>query len=356
MVNNMDFWKGKRVLITGHTGFKGSWLSLWLQGKGAKLIGYSQPPPTNPSLFELADVSQGMVSIIGDIRELGKLKGVFKKYDPEIVIHMAAQSLVRYSYLNPVETYETNIIGTVNVLEAVRFAESAKVILNVTSDKCYENKEWCWGYRESDAMGGHDPYSSSKGCAELVTAAYRRSYFCEGSLGKNVMVATTRAGNVIGGGDWSSDRLIPDIINAFSAKKTVKIRYPNSIRPWQYVLEPLRGYLLLSERLWNGDHFSADAMNFGANDENSKPVSWIADRLAERWGEGAGWERDGSQHLHEANCLKLDSSKAKSCLGWYPKLDLSTTLEWIVAWYKSYKDGKNMRMITEQEISRYDKT
>ena len=352
---NSKFWEGKRVLITGHTGFKGSWLSLWLQSKGARTIGYSLPPPTKPSLFEVAHVAEGMASITGDLRDLEHLQTVIGVHKPEIIIHMAARSLVRYSYNNPVDTYSTNVMGTVNVLEAVRQSDSVKVVLIITSDKCYENKEWLWGYRENEPMGGHDPYSSSKGCAELVTSAYRRSYFSDNNLpGHDVSVATTRAGNVVGGGDWAPDRLIPDIMNALMESRPANIRYPNAIRPWQHALEPLRGYLRLAKKLWHHGREFAGAWNFGPNDEDARPVSWVADYLTSLWGGGARWESDSTQHPHEATYLKLDCSKAKSLLGWSPKLDLATNLEWIAEWYRAYLQKKNMRQVTQAQISRYE--
>lgn len=349
------FWEKKKVLITGHTGFKGSWLSLWLQKKGARTLGYSLLPPTKPSLFEVVRVADGMTSLTGDVRDLPHLKAILAKHQPEIVIHMAAQSLVRYSYSNPVETYTTNVMGTVNVLEAVRQTDSVKVVLIITSDKCYENKEWLWGYRENEPMGGHDPYSSSKGCAELITSAYRRSYFANNnSPAYGVAVVTTRAGNVIGGGDWASDRLIPDIMNAFMENQAVNIRNPHAIRPWQHVLEPLRGYLMLAEKLFYQGKAFAGAWNFGPDDQDARSVSWMADYLTRLWGENARWETDMDRHPHEATYLKLDCSKAKSLIGWSPKLDLATTLEWIVEWYRAYHQRKNMRKITEAEISRYE--
>ena len=353
---NSKFWKDKRVLITGHTGFKGSWLSLWLQSKGADIIGYSLSPPTNPSLFEVAYVAEGMTSIIGDIRDLNNLLSVAIKYKPEIIIHMAARSLVRYSYKNPVDTYSTNVMGTVNILEAGRHVDSLKVILIITSDKCYENNEWVWGYRENDPMGGHDPYSSSKGCAELITSAYRRSYFLKKDHpGHGVAVATTRAGNVIGGGDWATDRLVPDIMKAIMEDQPVIIRHPNFIRPWQHVLEPLRGYITLVEKLWqHGEEFSG-AWNFGPNDGDSCPVSWVADHLTKFWGDGACWKSDSTHHPHEATYLKLDCSKAKSKLRWLPLLDLTTSLQWIVEWYRAYLQKKNMRKVTGTEILRYER-
>jgi CDP-glucose 4,6-dehydratase len=273
---------------------------------------------------------------------------------PEIVIHMAAQPLVQYSYKNPVETYSTNVMGTVNVLEAVRHSESVRVVVCITSDKCYENREWFWGYRENERMGGRDPYSSSKGCAELVISAYRNSYFpAETHQRHGVSLASTRAGNVIGGGDWAKDRLIPDIMSAVMAKRPVIIRSPNAIRPWQHVLEPLSGYLLLAERLWERGPEFAQGWNFGPNDEEVRTVSWIAEYLTKQWEEGGGWEPDSGWHPHEDTYLKLDCSKAKSTLGWSPRLRLSTALEWIVDWYRGWRDGSDMRRISVAQIERY---
>jgi len=355
VVMKSKFWKGKKVLITGHTGFKGSWLSLWLQIKGADIIGYSLPSPTNPSLFEVACVAEGMTSITGDIRNLENFLSVVGDYKPEIIIHMAAQSLVRYSYKHPVDTYSTNVMGTVNVLEAGRNSDTLKVILIITSDKCYENQEWIWGYREIDPMGGHDPYSSSKGCAELVTLAYRRSYFSnKDHPTQGIAVATARAGNVIGGGDWATDRLVPDIMRGIMKNRPVTIRNPNAIRPWQHVLEPLRGYITLVEKLWqHGGEFSG-AWNFGPNDEDSRTVSWIAENLTKFWGDNACWISDATHHPHEATYLKLDCSKAKRKLGWLPVLDLTTALQWIVGWNRAYIQKKNMREVTETEILWYE--
>jgi CDP-glucose 4,6-dehydratase len=352
---NRTFWRSKKVLITGHTGFKGSWLSLWLQSLRANVVGYALSPPTTPSLFEVARVADGMTSIVGDVRDFEHLRAVVAEHCPEIVIHMAAQPLVRYSYDHPGETYSTNVMGTVNVLEAVRLSETVQVVVTITSDKCYENREWVWGYRENEPMGGHDPYSSSKGCAELVISAYRRSYFpAEEYQRHGVTLASTRAGNVIGGGDWAKDRLIPDIMNAMLENRPVIIRSPNAIRPWQHVLEPLSGYLLLAEKLWvHGPEF-AQGWNFGPNDEDVKPVSWIVETLSNMWGEGARWEIDSALHPHEATYLKLDCSKARSLLGWSPKTCLSTTLEWIVEWYQGYQRKEDMRRLTEAQIERYE--
>jgi CDP-glucose 4,6-dehydratase len=357
MENLVDksFWAGKTVLLTGHTGFKGSWLALWLQSMGSKVIGYALPPPTNPSLFAAANVAKVMTSLEGDVRDFSALVKVFEKYQPEIVIHMAAQSLVRHSYTNPIETYATNVMGTVHLLEAARLAGSVRAIVNVTSDKCYENREWIWGYRENEAMGGYDPYSNSKGCAELVTAAYRNSYFNPKNFADHqIALASVRAGNVIGGGDWAADRLIPDTIRAIVQGKPVQIRNPHGIRPWQYVLEPLSGYLMLAQKLCEDGAAYSEAWNFGPNDEDAKPVSWIVDRLTETWGEGASWVLDDGDHPHEAHHLKLDCSKAKSRLNWRPRWSLEETLETIVHWHRVHQGGKDMREVTLQQIARYN--
>jgi len=354
---NQDFWRGKRVLLTGHTGFKGSWLSLWLQSMGAQVVGYALSPPTNPSLFEIAEVGKGMTSIIGDIRDLEKLRAVFAEHKPEIVIHMAAQPLVRYSYIEPVETYSTNVMGTVNLLEAVRSTPSVKAVVNVTSDKCYENREWVWGYRESEAMGGYDPYSSSKGCAELVAAAYRNSYFHPEKYPQHgVAIASARAGNVIGGGDWAGDRLIPDILRAIIEGQPVNIRSPHAIRPWQHVLEPLSGYLQLAQKLYEKGAAYADGWNFGPNDEDAKPVQWIVENLTRSWGEGASWVLDDDDHPHEAHYLKLDCSKAKARLDWHPRWRLDHTLDAIIDWHRAHRDGKDMRALSLSQIQQYVKS
>lgn len=351
-----DFWHKRKVFITGHTGFKGSWLSLWLERLGADVIGYSLPTPTNPSLFEAARVSAGMKSVMGDVRDLGRLQESMEKNRPEIILHLAAQSLVRPSYADPVETYSTNVMGTVNVLEAARGTSSVRVIVVVTSDKCYENKEWVWGYREADPLGGFDPYSSSKGCAELVTGAYRSSYFPRGgSGGSGISIASVRAGNVIGGGDWARERLIPDVMRAFLAQQAVLIRNPNAVRPWQHVLEPLSGYLCLAEKLWESGTAYLGAWNFGPAEEDTKPVSWIVERLANLWGEDARWEIERSDTKpHEAVTLRLDSSKAVNYLGWRTKLSISQALEWVVEWYRSSGANGDMREVTESEISRFE--
>ncbi len=355
VVVNKNFWKDKKVLITGHTGFKGSWLSLWLQNFGSQVIGYALDPSGQSNLFEDANVSKEMVSISGDVRNLELLQSVIAKHKPEIVFHMAAQSLVRYSYQNPVETYSSNVMGTVNILEAVRHTESVRVVVNITSDKCYENKEWVWGYRENEPMGGHDPYSSSKGCAELVTAAYRSSYFSNENIDRPfVAVATARAGNVIGGGDWSEDRLVPDIMRAFMDSRPVVIRYPDAIRPWQHVLEPLSGYLLLAEKLWDDGLTFSDSWNFGPVDDDARPVSWIVEFLVRLWGEGASWKADTILQPHEALYLKLDCSKASHLLGWSSRLNLASALEWTTDFYRLYKQKGNIRQLISDQILNYE--
>jgi CDP-glucose 4,6-dehydratase len=350
-----DFWQGKRVFVTGHTGFKGSWLSLWLQHLGAEVLGFSLQPPTEPSLFDLANVAEGMTSVIGDVRDLEHLQQVMQDFQPEIVIHMAAQPLVRRSYQAPVETYSTNVMGTVNLLEAVRHTSSVRAMVDITSDKCYENREWVWGYRENETLGGYDPYSSSKACAELVAAAYRNSYFNPDKYAEHgVAVATTRAGNVIGGGDWAADRLVPDILKALMNKESVLIRNPNAIRPWQHVLEPLNGYLLVARRLYQEGPTYAEAWNFGPDDTNVEPVGWIADELYSLWGDGTTWTRDGNTaQPHENAFLKLDCSKAYAKLGWRPKLSLRDTLKWIVEWTKTYQAGEDIRSFTEAQIQQF---
>ncbi len=355
-MNNL-FWKGKKVLITGHTGFKGSWLSLWLQKKGADLTGYSLSPPTEPNLFDILNLGSGMVSVLGNVCDIDHLKAVFKKTQPQIVIHMAAQSLVRYSYKNPVETFTTNVMGTVNILEAARSTESVKVALIITSDKCYKNREWVWGYRENDPMGGHDPYSSSKGCAELVTSAYRNSYFSQKNSEKeNIAVASARAGNVIGGGDWGDDRLIPDIIKAVMDNQSVKIRNPEAVRPWQHVLDPLNGYLCLIEKLYENGSKHSSGWNFGPDIKGAKSVFWITSQISRIWDDKVNWVKDFGENKnpHEANYLKLDCSKANSILGWKSKLDILQSLKMVVEWYKHYINHCDMREFTESQIDKFE--
>lgn len=354
VVLNPAFWNKRRVLLTGHTGFKGGWTSLWLQALGANLVGYALAPPSTPNMFEVAGVGDGMTSVIGDIRDLDKLRGVFAEHKPEIVLHMAAQPLVRYSYIEPVETYSVNVMGTVHLLEAVRSSAGVRAIVNITTDKCYENREWAWGYRENEAMGGYDPYSSSKGCAELVSSAYRSSFFgAETHAQHRVALATGRAGNVVGGGDWAQDRLVPDILAAFEQGEAVNIRNPNAIRPWQHVLEPVRGYLTLAERLFECGPSYAEAWNFGPSEEDAKPVAWIVEQMAEMWGRDARWKVDTGEHPHEANYLKLDISKARTRLEWHPKLRLKDALALIIDWSKSRRGGADMRELTLAQIRDY---
>lgn len=344
-----NFWTGKRVFITGHTGFKGSWLSLWLQSLGADLAGFALNPPTNPSMFQLANIGQGMKSYIGDIKDLNLIEKVVSEVRPEIVIHMAAQPLVRYSYQNPMETYGTNVMGTVHLLEALRRVKGTKVIVNVTSDKCYENKEWVWGYREDESMGGFDPYSNSKGCSELVTSAYQRSFFQAEGIG----LASARAGNVIGGGDWAQDRLVPDIIRSFEARKPVVIRSPDAIRPWQHVLEPLSGYLTLAEALWHNPTQFSQAWNFGPKEGDEKPVSWIVERMVDLWGESASWSLEQEPQPHEAHFLKLDISKARRSLLWAPRWGIQKALDKTISWHKAWLSCKNLKLITLEQINEF---
>ncbi len=349
--NTVDaaFWRGRRVFLTGHTGFKGGWLSLWLQSLGAEVHGFALEPPTTPNLFGVAHVAQGMVGTLGDIRDAAVVKRALAACRPEIVIHMAAQPLVRLSYAEPVATYATNVMGTVHLLEAVRTTPGVQAVVNVTTDKCYENREWVWGYREDEPMGGHDPYSNSKGCSELVTSAYRRSFFSAGGPA----LASARAGNVIGGGDWAADRLVPDILRAFERGEPVVIRNPSATRPWQHVLEPLSGYLVLAQQLVQSGQACAEAFNFGPRDEDARPVAWIVERLAERWGPTARWQVDGGSHPHEANYLKLDISKAHARLGWQPRWRLSQALDQIVAWHQAWLSHGDMRALCLQQIATY---
>ena len=357
MMIDRAFWQGKKVFITGHTGFKGSWLCLWLHSLGAKVTGYALQPPTQPSLFELCRVEELVTSITGDVRDREGLTNAMVKADPEIVIHMAAQALVRDSYQNPVDTYAINVMGTVHLLEAVRVSKSVKAVVNVTTDKCYENKEWAWGYRENEPMGGYDPYSNSKGCSELVTSSYRSSFFHSNEYEKHgVGVASARAGNVIGGGDWAVDRLIPDCINALLLDEKIKIRNPHSIRPWQHVLEPLSGYLLLAQGLYEKGSLFGEGWNFGPNDSDAKPVEWIVQKICEQWGADAGYEIDSGVHPHEAHYLKLDCSKAKMQLNWAPRWNLEYTLGKIIDWVQAYNKKNDMRMICLEQIDDYMKS
>lgn len=349
-----DFWSGKRVFITGHTGFKGSWLSLWLQEMGAVVKGYSLPAPTKPSLFEEAKVWEGMSTEEGDIRDFTHLRQTMNDFQPEIVFHMAAQPLVRLSYDEPMETYSTNVMGTVYLLEAVKQVGGVKAVINITSDKCYENREWVWGYRENEPMGGYDPYSNSKGCAELVASSYRQSFFNPEKYSEHgCALASVRAGNVIGGGDWADDRLIPDILKAFSENRKVEIRSPYAIRPWQHVLEPLSGYISIAEKLYSDGPSFAEGWNFGPKEEDAQPVEIIVEHLAQLWGEGAEWFLSKEVHPHEAHYLKLDCSKARMRLNWQPAWNLETTLEKIVNWHKAWQNGEDIKSYTINETKEY---
>ena len=343
---NPEFWRGRRVLVTGHTGFKGAWLSLWLQSLGAELTGFSNGVPTTPSLYELARVEEGMESIEGDVRDADAVAQALADSAAEVVIHMAAQPLVRRSFAEPRATYETNVMGTVNLLDAVRLGDGVRAVVNVTSDKCYENREWDWGYRESEPMGGHDPYSSSKGAAELVTSAYRRSFFSDPD---GPRLASARAGNVIGGGDWGEDRLVPDMMRAALAGETVRVRNPNAIRPWQHVVNPLSGYLLLAEAIWDAPQ-QASGWNFGPPEDEARPVGWLVERLAELWPEQLEWTVDDGPHPHEAHYLKLDSSLARARLGWQPPVPLDIALTETAAWYRQLQAGADMRQVTLDQL------
>jgi CDP-glucose 4,6-dehydratase len=348
-----QFWEGKRVLVTGNTGFKGGWLSIWLDKLGAQVEGFSLDPPTSPSLFVAAKVGDRVPTTKGDIRDYAAVLRHFEQQQPEIVFHMAAQPLVRRSYSDPIETYSTNVMGTVHVLEAARKTKSVRVVVNVTSDKCYENREQPWGYRESDPMGGHDPYSSSKGCAELVSTAYRRSYFETAQSEHPIAMATVRAGNVIGGGDWAEDRLVPDCIRALVAGKPIIIRNPDAVRPWQHVMEPLAGYILVAERLRHAGATASSSYNFGPHDHDVQPVSFLVRSIVERWGEGR-WEVQPDGRMHEARLLSLDSMLARRMLGWRPRLAIKEALEMTVDWYRAYLRSREMDTVTCNQIQAYD--
>ncbi len=352
---NKNLWHGKRVFLTGHTGFKGGWLALWLASKGAIVCGYGLDPCTTPNLFEVAEIASLIEDCRGDIRDGASLDRAMTEFAPEVVFHMAAQPLVRYSYQDPIGTFETNVLGTARVLDAVRRTPSVRAVLSITTDKCYENKEWLWGYRETDPLGGYDPYSSSKACAEIVAAAYRQSYFPVAKLAEHgCAIATARAGNVIGGGDWSEDRLIPDLVRGFREGKPALIRRPDAIRPWQHVLEPLHGYLLLAEKLLTADPRYATAFNFGPSEDDAQPVGWIVEKMVAFWGDGARWIRDPEPGVHEAGYLKLDASRARAELGWQPRLRLETALDWLVTWYRAHAAGAGMQAETLAQIATYE--
>ncbi|HEY1500097.1 MAG TPA: CDP-glucose 4,6-dehydratase [Acidobacteriaceae bacterium] len=352
---NRSFWQGRRVFLTGHTGFKGSWLSLWLNRLGADVTGFALDPPTQPNLFEQARVAGKLRSLRGDVRDFAQLKSAMAECRPEVVLHLAAQSVVKTGYDDPIGNYASNVMGTVHVLEAMRLLRQPCAVVNVTSDKCYENREWIWGYRENEPMGGHDPYSNSKGCAELVTSAYRDSFFLPETIAEHgVALGSARAGNAIGGGDWTSHQLIPDLMRAFLDGKPCLIRNPSAWRPWQFVLEPLRGYLMLAERLAEDGPRFASGWNFGPADSDVQPVNWIADELVRLWSGRASWSLDSAAHPHEAHALKLDASKAATGLHWRPVLSLSQALAWIAEWYKGFQDGADLQQLTLNQIEQYE--
>jgi CDP-glucose 4,6-dehydratase len=350
-----DYWRGRRVFLTGHTGFKGSWLALWLESLGSDVTGYALEPPTEPSLYEQAGVAASVRSITADIRDYPRLAAAVAECRPDVVIHMAAQSVVKRGYADPIETYSSNVMGTVNLFEAIRRLGTGCVVVNVTSDKCYAHQPSGAAHREQDPMGGDDPYSNSKGCAELVTTSFRQSYFPPDALDRHgVALASARAGNAIGGGDWTADQLIPDLVRGFISDRPCLIRCPAGIRPWQFVLEPLRGYLMLAERLGQDGQRFASGWNFGPSDDDVKPVSWIADHLSERWAGGAGWTNDPGAHPPESGALRLDASRAATSLGWRPALSLSEALDWIVEWYRGWAAHEDARALTMTQISRYE--
>ncbi len=350
-----SFWNGKRVFVTGHTGFKGAWLCLLLSLMGARVYGFARTPHTQPNLYTAARVGSGIRSSSkGDVRDLGELSAAIKEADPDVVFHLAAQAIVRDSYADPTDTFSTNVMGTANLLEAVRHHPSARAVVIVTSDKCYENREWWWSYREKSALGGRDPYSASKACAELVTAAFRRSYFSERKGEEHVSVASVRAGNVIGGGDWSHDRLVPDTIKSLIEGRPVELRFPNAIRPWQHVLEPISGYVMLAEKLFepNSSGF-AEGWNFAPAEEDAKPVGWLVEKIQQAWGVEPQWQPQGGPKPHEHIYLKLDSSKARAKLGWQPRLRIEETVNWVVDWYRAAHEGKDARDLCIESIERY---
>ena len=348
-----ELWKGKRVFVTGHTGFKGSWLCLWLHKLGAQVTGYALAPPTQPSLFELARINELIDHHVGNVTAHAALSEALRSARPDIVIHMAAQSLVRYSYEHPVETFATNVLGTVHVLDAVRRVSSVRAVVIVTSDKCYHNDEWVWGYRETDRLGGADPYSASKGCAEIVVGGFQHSYFDPKTNPGCAAVGSGRAGNVIGGGDWAENRLVPDILRSLLKNEPTLIRNPQATRPWQHVLEPLHGYLMLAERLYTDGHQFSSAWNFGPPEQSERTVGWIIEQMYKLWGVTFPWKKDPNPGPPECTFLKLDASKARGYLGWRPKLDLPTTLDWIVKWTRNYEAGDDMRSRSLDEIERF---
>lgn len=355
MEDVVNQWRGRRVFLTGHTGFKGSWLALWLASRGARIRGYALDPPTQPDLFTAASVATVLEDIRGDIRDYPRLEASISEFGPEVVFHLAAQPILRRSYADPLGTYSTNVMGTAHLLEAVRKTSTVRAVVCISTDKCYQNQEWVWPYRETDMLGGFDPYSSSKACTELVCSAYRSSFFPVNCLHEHhVALATARAGNVVGGGDWSEDRLIPDLIRGFQAARPVLIRHPEAVRPWQHVLEPLNGYILLAEKLLEAPAEFCSSFNFGPNDVDAWPVERIATKLAEMWGEGASWMRDSAPGVHEHRTLTLDTSKARKQLGWQPRLGIEANLEWTMQWYRDWQQGADMNQSTLAQIARYE--
>ena len=356
MENVVNPWEGRRVFLTGHTGFKGGWLALWLASRGAQIRGYALDPATEPNLFTVASVATILDDIRGDIRDCARLESSMAEFRPEVVFHLAAQPILRRSYADPLGTYSTNIMGTAHVMEAVRKTSSVRAVVCVTTDKCYQNREWVWPYRETDPLGGFDPYSSSKACAEIVCAAYRTSFFSMDPVHeRRVALATARAGNVIGGGDWSEDRLIPDLIRGFQSGQPVLIRRPKAVRPWQHVLEPLHGYMMLAERLLEGTSSFSSSFNFGPSEEDAWSVEQIATKFASMWGDGASWICDVDPSVHEAHSLRVDSSKARAELGWLPRLRIEANLEWTMNWYRDWQKGAAMKQTTLAQIAAFER-
>lgn len=354
--NVVSLWQGRRVFLTGHTGFKGSWLALWLTRMGARVCGYALDPCTEPNMFSLAGVTTRVEDIRGDVRDYSALQSAMMRFAPEVVFHLAAQPIVRQGYADPIGTYSTNVMGTVHVLEAVRRTATVRAVVCITTDKCYQNQDWVWAYRETDPLGGYDPYASSKACTEIISAAYRSSFFSiPDPSHRPVVLATARAGNVIGGGDWSEDRLIPDLIRGFCSGKPVLIRRPSAIRPWQHVLEPLRGYLMIAEKLLTGERRLASSYNFGPAEDEIWPVERIATKLVEKWGEGASWTRDSAPSAHEDHMLRLDASKARMELGWRPRLGIEAALDWTMEWYRAWRRGEELSQVTLEQIANYER-
>lgn len=350
MVINRPFWRDKRVFLTGHTGFKGGWLALWLADMGAEVFGYALAPPTEPNFFTTTRLERYLTQHTqADIRDVATLTTALQQSGAEIVFHLAAQPLVRHSYVEPVETYQTNVMGTVNLLEAVRNTPAVKAVVNITTDKCYENREWVWPYRENEALGGYDPYSSSKACAELVTASYRDAFLQKAGT----QLASVRAGNVIGGGDWATDRLIPDFLRAMDTKQTITIRSPHAIRPWQHVLEPLSGYLMLAEKLYEGRESFAEAWNFGPDEADARSVQWIVENLCRQIPD-MDWQCDTQTQPHEAHTLRLDSTKAKTRLHWRPRWGLATALDYTLNWHRAWKAGTGMADTSLAQIQAHE--